>query len=732
MLAKVWRYSHFALTLTSSIFILLAAITGAILAIEPIENKSQNFQPVDLSEVYLAGLLDSLKTHYDEVLELQVNENQFVSVSVISMEEDMDGDFYIDPSTGRKIGDIPPRKEFYEFITNLHRSLFLKSPGRILVGLCSFFLFLISLTGILLFIERQKGIKNIFKKIIKEDFEQFYHLFFGRWMLIPIIIISLSGVYLSLLRFSIIPEKTSYLLNSYEINEVEEALPLSEFEIFTSTSLDEVRKMEFPFSPEVDDPFILSLRDRELKVNQMDGSIIEELAYPFSNHLSELNFQLHTGRGSILWSLILLLASVNILFFLYSGGMIAYRRLRSKTKNIFAPQEAEYVILYGSENGSTREFASILFKSLVKLGKSVYMDELNAYQSYQQMQELIVLTSTYGEGDPPGNAGKFLTRFNEIPLHQNAQAAVVGFGSLAYPDFCQFALDVYAALEKEEKLELSAEAFLIHNRSYQDFLSWAQSWSTARNLRLDIPEKAEKVSIDSSSFRILEKTLAPELDSDTFLLRLQAKQKFKSGDLLAIYPPGDSVERLYSIAKIEKKEILLSVKRHELGVCSNYLYELSPDTSLQAQIRKNEEFYLPTKSKSVFLIANGTGIAPFLGMINEKPANTQLSLFWGGRTQKSFGLYKSFIDEALESGKLNSCELVFSREAGAHKYVQDLVWEQGSEIIKELSRGASIMICGSIAMQEGVLAVLDDFTQLHLELPIDHFQDNDQILTDCY
>ena len=53
------------------------------------------------------------------------------------MDEDANGQFYINPFDGNKIADIPPKSVFFEFLTNFHRSLFLKTPGRIFIGISS-------------------------------------------------------------------------------------------------------------------------------------------------------------------------------------------------------------------------------------------------------------------------------------------------------------------------------------------------------------------------------------------------------------------------------------------------------------------------------------------------------------------------------------------------------------------------------------------------------------------
>src|SRR5690606_21524181 len=131
---------------------------------------------------------------------------------------------------------------------------------------------------------------------------------------------------------------------------------------------------------------------------------VETLNYPFINRLSDLSFDLHTGSGSIVWSIVLLIAAVNILFFMYSGALISYNRLKSRITNKFGPNDAEYIILVGSENGSTKHFGNLLQKSLLKIGQRVFMDDLNHVQQYGNMKHLVVITSTYGDGDPPANA----------------------------------------------------------------------------------------------------------------------------------------------------------------------------------------------------------------------------------------------------------------------------------------------------------------------------------------
>ena len=133
---------------------------------------------------------------------------------------------------------------------------------------------------------------------------------------------------------------------------------------------------------------------------------------------------------------------------------------------------------------------------------------------------------------------------------------------------------------------------------------------------------------------------------DTFLLQLRPKKKikFQSGDLLAFRPNRNEAARQYSIAKVNG-DILLSIKKHDKGLCSTYFSELNVSDVITATIEYNNDFHFPKENKNVVLIANGTGIAPFLGMIQENSGQQNISLFWGGRTKRSVELYADTLND---------------------------------------------------------------------------------------
>ncbi|WP_055444252.1 PepSY domain-containing protein [Lacinutrix himadriensis] len=729
MTISIWRYSHLTLAVSSFVFILLASITGIILAFQPISEKLEPYKVSNFENITVAETISNLKEKYPEVIDVQVDASHFVLASVITNDgESLNG--YINPRTVAFIGDKIEVSKFFKWVTNFHRSLFLKGIGRFFVGLCSFLLLLIAVSGTVLILKRQGGLKKFFSKVVNENFSQYWHVVLGRLSLIPIIIITITGVYLSAEKFDLLPKSSVNHTVDFESLSETPKQDIQDFPIFKNTKLSEVKTIEFPFSEAVEDYFTLSLKDKEVVVNQFTGETLSEIKTPLVTVFSNLSLNLHTGKGSILWSVILAIATANILFFIYSGFAMTLKRRKSKLKNKYKKDNSKYVILVGSENGNTLPFANQLQQQLIKAGESVYIAELNNYDIYSKAEHIIVLTSTYGEGEAPTNANVFLERLKTVKQVQEISYSVVGFGSLAYPDFCKFAFDVDAAMQLPFKQELPI--FTINDKSVTSFEEWVTLWNKNRKLPISISK--EKLAVKprlNNTFTVVDKTKAEDHADSTFLIKLKPNTKrFTSGDLLAIYPKNDYRERLYSIGKVNGK-VQLSVKLHENGLGSGFLSNLNKGDLFKARIIKNTAFHFPKKASKVILIANGTGIAPFLGMLDQNTKNIETHLYYGLRQNASFNLYRDVIKENYKSKKFTKLKLAFSREAPKN-YVQDLLKQDALFVAETLKNNGVIMLCGSLAMQNDVLAVLDVITTENLSLPLSAFIEKNQIKTDCY
>ncbi|GEP49560.1 hypothetical protein FNO01nite_02320 [Flavobacterium noncentrifugens] len=730
MTISIWRYSHLALAVSSFLFIILVSVTGIVLAFEPISEKIQPYKTDCFDAVTVAQMLVAIKKTNAEIIDVTVDANSFVIVKSID-NNGKNFTAYADPKSGKTLGEVPKKNRFFQWVTTLHRSLFLHETGRFIIGLTAFLLLLIAASGTILVIQRQNGIRHFFQKIVKENFAQYYHVVLGRLMLVPILIIAITGTYLSLDQFKMLPKQNISHNIDFDHIKSEPKINLADFKVFKNILLSEVTYIEFPFSDDPEDYFTLKLKDRELVVNQFTGDILSEIRYSATTDFISLSLDLHTGRANIIWALVLATAAGNILFFVFSGFAIMLKRRSNRIKNKFKVAESDYVILVGSENGSTFGFANAVHKQLIANGKKSFLSQLNQYDIYPKAAHLIVITSTYGLGNPPSNATKFLSLLEKKPQLQPVNFSVVGFGSHAYPDFCKFAFEVNNALSLQSWAVPFVEIHTINDKSPDDFMKWFSIWSQQANIPFDAsadflhvkPKPTQKIAV------IKKTTIAHE--DGAFLMRLQfdKKVKFASGDLLAIYPANDYRERLYSIGKIDDG-VQLSVRLHPNGLGSGFLYGLEKGAVFNAAISRNPDFYFPKKAPKVIMISNGTGIAPFLGMIGENVKKISCHLYCGFRDPSSFELYSESLQKNIDEGKLNTLNLAYSRE-GKKQYVKDLLHQDSGFISETLKNGGVIMICGSLAMQQNVIELLENICKSH-QKTVSYYQSRKQILADCY
>ena len=175
MIISLWRYAHLTLALFSASFLIIASITGTILAIDTINDKASPYRIEQLDQVTLATSLPVLKKNYSEIIEVSIDKNNRVAIEAI----DTNGDeikCYIDPLTGKSVGKIQKKSDFIQWVTSLHRSLFLHETGRFIIGINAFLLLLIALSGSILLIKRQSGIRHFFSRTKNDFFAQSYHI----------------------------------------------------------------------------------------------------------------------------------------------------------------------------------------------------------------------------------------------------------------------------------------------------------------------------------------------------------------------------------------------------------------------------------------------------------------------------------------------------------------------------------------------------------------------------
>uniref|UniRef100_A0A8C1PCR9 Nitric oxide synthase n=1 Tax=Cyprinus carpio TaxID=7962 RepID=A0A8C1PCR9_CYPCA len=378
-------------------------------------------------------------------------------------------------------------------------------------------------------------------------------------------------------------------------------------------------------------------------------------------------------------------------------------------------------ILFATETGKSQDYAKTLceiFKHAFD-AKVMSMDEYDTVDLEHETLVLVV-TSTFGNGDPPENGEKFgaalmemrhpttsvedrktyKVRFNSVSSYSdtrksssdepeskanfestgplaNVRFSVFGLGSRAYPHFCAFAHAVDTLFE-----ELGGERILRMGEGdelcgqEESFRTWAKKVFKAA---CDVFCVGDDVNIEKandslisndrswkkSKFRMTYTAEAPTLTQALYSIH---KKKVYGAKFL-MRQNLQSARSKYVFANILLKDYVCFFRLDgegpvHHGVCSSWLNSLEEGDTVPCFVRGAPTFRMPKDSQvPCILIGPGTGIAPFRS-------------FWQQR------LYD------IENKGIKACPMILvfgCRQSQIdHIYKEETIRAKNKEVFKEL------------------------------------------------
>lgn len=219
------------------------------------------------------------------------------------------------------------------------------------------------------------------------------------------------------------------------------------------------------------------------------------------------------------------------------------------------------------------------------------------------------------------------------------------------------------------------------------------------------------------------------------LLEAFPELKLMGIDFLKLLSP--LAPRYYSIASapdaknrvsiLYKKVEYLSHGRERFGVTSSVLADAKAGQEFDVEFKPNPTFKLPEKaSTAVIMIGAGTGLAPFIGFIQQRvkeiQAGKQLGenlLFFGETHQSTNCLFCDDLN-AWQAGGVLEVFYAFSRDQSQKHYVHHQIESQSLRLWQLLNQGAHIYICGSQktmaeSVKTSMLALFQEYGRLDEE-----------------
>jgi sulfite reductase (NADPH) flavoprotein alpha-component len=219
----------------------------------------------------------------------------------------------------------------------------------------------------------------------------------------------------------------------------------------------------------------------------------------------------------------------------------------------------EITILYGSQTGNAQGISKKAGNLLEKNGYRVNVSAMNDFKPNQlkKIQNLLIVVSTHGEGDPPDNAIVFheFIHGKRAPKLENLNFSVLALGDSSYEFFCQTGKEFDQRLE-----ELGGTRLYPRFDCDLDFEEPASEWidgviSSLKNLDGGVQEAAVSLVTETSQPSTYSRTnpfQAEVLESINLNGRGSNKETrhleislegsgltYKPGDSLGIYPEND-------------------------------------------------------------------------------------------------------------------------------------------------------------------------------------------------
>ncbi|TNJ64838.1 assimilatory sulfite reductase (NADPH) flavoprotein subunit [Paenibacillus hemerocallicola] len=225
-----------------------------------------------------------------------------------------------------------------------------------------------------------------------------------------------------------------------------------------------------------------------------------------------------------------------------------------------APVSKDVTVLYGSQTGNSHGLAKKLSKKLEEQGSLVTLSSMSDFKpnGLKKIQNLLILVSTHGEGDPPDNAIAFheFLHSKRAPQLEGLRYSVLALGDTSYEFFCKTGKDFDLRLE-----ELGAKRLAPRVDCDVDFDEPASEWAkhvlSALSEGSAAPAVAGAAGVSAASdteseysrtnpFRaeVLENLNLNGRGSDRETRHLEislegSNLQYEPGDSLGIYPEND-------------------------------------------------------------------------------------------------------------------------------------------------------------------------------------------------
>lgn len=402
----------------------------------------------------------------------------------------------------------------------------------------------------------------------------------------------------------------------------------------------------------------------------------------------------------------------------------AWRQARTRLPvPVQAASEAAWHVVFASQTGSAEMLARQTAHTLVDAGHAAVCLPLGRLTPalLERGGRFLFLVSTAGEGGAPDDAQHFVRRCLAQPLDLAAvNYALLALGDRTYPCFNAFGRRL------DHWLQASGASCLVPRIELDRCdAEGVAAWRALLERCTGAEAEGRWGPAPATAWRLQARTCLNPGSQGAPVYRLcfaacEDGVAWHAGDLVEITLPGDDLRpRAFSIASMPAEGGLhLLVRLHYRpdgtpGTVSHHLaHTIQPGDVLPLSVRAHPGFRLGANAhRPLILIGSGVGLAGLRAHLVVRMADGQREnwLVFGERNRGVDDLHAPDLAHWQAVAGLARLDVVYSRESGALRYVQDVLRQSEAALTDWLERGAAIYVCGSRhGMGEGVHQALLD------------------------
>jgi len=539
-----WKAIHRWLGLTVGTLAVVLGVTGAILAIDPVQQAWQApAAPGDLPVATLVERVTRTVPGAEEIRHLPSG-----AIVVFSFAGDQPQASYVDPADGRVLGawqaSALPR-----WVKNLHRSLLLGDAGRWGAAGIALAMGLLCVSALVLLLRRMGGWQRLAARV-RGSLAQRIHVVAGRVVLAVLCLTSLTALTMSASTLGLVALDTRTEPEVLSVVAGKPALPGAQLATLQSLAVRDLRKLNFPGITDPEDTWKVATVQGQGWIDRYSGQMLAWQDATLAQRVYDWAVVLHTGEAAWPWAVVLGLVGASVLLFWLSGVVIWWQARRQAphiTGNTPLAQ-ADVLIFVASEGGSTWGFAQTLQDALSQGGHRVHTSALENFRTTAATRQVFVLAATYGEGQAPAHASHALAHIARLGASA-VPVTVLGFGDRQFPAFCAFAEALDQTLRAQGWPAL-LPLECIHQQSGQQFARWGVALAQALGEPLVLAH-VPRVPPTATLTLIAHQDYPGATGQATAILRFawpaqgpgarlrgHGLARFAAGDLVGIVPPG--------------------------------------------------------------------------------------------------------------------------------------------------------------------------------------------------